>query len=382
LWTRRHLDILLSLLRAFTALLLLLFGVASAAGISAQETALNPNGLAYELNPDSQGILWVSDYTAGEIWSFDATSGAHTAYQVGGGPHDAHSDGAGSVWWADFDRNQLGRLSTSTREATVWVIPGDLGLYSTAIDSSGDVWASHYYAPLIYKLDPDTNQLCTFEVPDLGVAEYLYINGEQLWFGDTANARLVRLQDGAFHWWNLPVDSYPRDLELDASGGLWWTDAGKGHLGRLDSGAATITTFTPPTGGTPQMLALSGGKVWTAQQVPGQVLVLDPAAAASQTTVVTTGSQQAAQACSELLPLAPTAVTISSGPASWTGQTYPTALDKAGWKIYDMPETSAPWGIVAAEKIWLVDQGRQVLARLDPSASPSTQIYLPLARKG
>ena len=79
----------------------------------------------------------------------------------------------------------------------------------------------------------------------------------------------------------------------------------------------------------------------------------------------------------ERAQLAPTAVTVTGGPASWTGRSYPTALDKLGWKIYDMPETSAPWGNVT-DRAWLVDQGRHVLARLDPSAQVDYRTYLPM----
>jgi streptogramin lyase len=363
------------------------------ADLQAQETPLSQTGWAYELNLDSQGTLWVSDYGAKEIRSFDTTSGAYTAYPVGGGPSDARGDGAGSVWWADFDSNRLSRLSTATLVVTIWEIPDSSSLYSTAIDSDGDVWVSESNGPFVYKLDPDTNQLCTYALPDSGVTDYLYVNGKQLWFGDAVNARIVRLQDGTFDWWNLPAGSYPHDLELDANGRTWWTDMYKGYLGRLDSGAATITTFTPPAGGTPTMLALSGGKVWYSQQPPtsgavlipaqppSSVVVLDPAAAAGETSPVTAGSQEATPECRELQPLPPSAVTATTGQASWTGQTYPTALEAAGWVIYQMPGNAVPCGISAADQVWLVDQGRRVLARLGSSA-PSVRIYLPLARKG
>jgi streptogramin lyase len=350
------------------------------AALQAQETPLSPTGSAYEINLDSQGTLWVSDWIAGEIWSIEPTSGVTTTYPVGGGPSDARGDGAGSVWWADFTSNQLGRLSTSTNQTTVWEIPGSAGLYSTAIDGSGQVWVSDFFDPFIYRLDPDTNQLCTYALPDSGVTEYLYTNGQQLWFGDIVNLRIVRLQDSTFDWWNLPAGSYPRDLELDGNGGLWWTDANKGYLGRLDSGAATITTFTPPTSivGTPQMLVLSGGKVWYSQQYPSQVVGLDPAAVAGVTAPVTTGSQEVTPACDELLPLDPTDVTPTVGEASWTGGTYSTALDTAAWKIYDMPANSEPWGISATDQLWLVDQGRQVLARFTPPTQTTTYTFLPL----
>jgi streptogramin lyase len=379
----RHLKISLSLILALAALLLPLLSIAGAAGITADETPLNPNGLAYELNIDSPGTLWVSDLGAGEIWSFDTTGVARTAYRVGGRPSDARGDGAGSAWWSDFFSNRLGRLSISTNQATIWEIPGSTGLSNTAIDSSGRVWVSDSDAPLIYRLNPnaDPNQLCTYALPDLGFTKYMVPDGEALWFGDFVNARIVRLQGDSFDWWNLPAGSYPRDLDMDADGGLWWTDRDKGYVGRLDSGAATITTFTPPVSGKPVMLALSGGKIWYSLQLPTRVVELDPAVAASQSMPVTTGSQEAAPDCDELPPLAPTAITATPAQTSWTGQTYPIAVNAPGWRIYDMPAGSTLWGIAATQdKIWLVDQGRRVLARFAPPV-PTSNVYLPLLQR-
>jgi hypothetical protein len=122
------------------------------------------------------------------------------------------------------------------------------------------------------------------------------------------------------------------------------------------------------------MLALFGGKAWYTQQDPAQVGVLDASAAISQTTPVTTGALAAAPVCVPQLPSEPAAVTTSSGQVSWAVQDYAASSRAAGWTIYAMPENSAPWGIRAADRVWLVDQGRQVLARL----SPASKTYLPL----
>jgi sugar lactone lactonase YvrE len=367
-------------LRRLLVLSLALAGVLALAGrawasLWIRETPLSPDGNVYDLNLDSQGTLWISDSGAGEIRSFDPVTGAYTAYLVGGTPSDARSDGAGAVWWADYSNNQLGRLSTSTDQATAWKIPHSLTLYSTALDPSGAVWVSDRWAPSIYRLDPSTNQLCTYALPDQGVSDHLYISGQQLWFGDATNARLVRLQGGTFDWWNLPAGSYPRAIRMAANGQLWWTDPGLSYVGLLDTGQAKITTFTPPTSGEPQMLALFGGKLWYSQQEPGQVVALDPTVAVSETMAVTTGTIAATPACGELLPLDPSTVATSTGQATWTGQDYPTTLDEGGWTIYAMPENSAPWGIAATDRVWLVDQGRQVLASL----SPVRPVFLPLA---
>jgi streptogramin lyase len=343
-----------------------------------RETPLSPDGTVYDLNLDSQGTLWISDWGAGEIRSFDPATGAYTAYAVGGSPSDARSDGAGAVWWADYFNNQLGRLSTSTDEATAWQIPNSTTLYSTALDPSGAVWVSDRWASSLYKLDPGTNQLCTYALPDMGVADHLYADGNRLWFGDAQNARMVRLQGDTFDWWNLPAGSHPRAIRTAGNGQLWWTDPGQSYVGLLDTGQATITTFAPPVSGQPQMLAEFDGKLWYSQQDPGQVVVLDPAVAVNETITATTGTLAVAPACGELQPLDPVTVATTSGEASWTGQCFATTLDEGGWTVYEMPQDSAPWGIAATDSVWLVDQYRQVLAAL----TPTTEVYLPLLQRG
>jgi streptogramin lyase len=125
------------------------------------------------------------------------------------------------------------------------------------------------------------------------------------------------------------------------------------------------------------MLALFDGKLWYSQQEPGQVVVLDPTLAVGETITVTTGTLAATPACSELLPLDPSMVATATGQASWTGQDYPTTLDEGGWTVYEMPENSAPWGVSATDKVWVVDQHRQVLATF----TPTTEVYLPLVQR-
>jgi len=53
------------------------------AALPAQELPLKPNGYAYEVNPDSNGILWVSDWydgKAGEIRGINPLDGSYTVF--------------------------------------------------------------------------------------------------------------------------------------------------------------------------------------------------------------------------------------------------------------------------------------------------------------
>jgi streptogramin lyase len=239
------------------------------AGLWIRETPLSPDGTAYDLNLDSQGTLWISDWGAGEIRSFDPSSGAYTSYLVGGSPSDARSDGAGAVWWADY-HDQVARLSTSTNEATAWKIPNSTTLYSTALDPTGAVWVSDRWASSLHRLDPGTNQLCTYALPDMGVADHLYMHGDELWFGDTHNARMVRLRGATFDWWNLPAGSQPRAMEMAGNGQLWWTDPGQSYVGLLDTGQAKTTADACAVRRQAVVLAARAGPGGGARSNPGR----------------------------------------------------------------------------------------------------------------
>ena len=66
--------------------LVLIFGstLPAAADLLVQEADLNPDGTAYEVNPDQQGGLWISDYWAGEVWYVNLliTPTTYTAYST------------------------------------------------------------------------------------------------------------------------------------------------------------------------------------------------------------------------------------------------------------------------------------------------------------
>ncbi len=356
---------------------LLVLRESAQAALLAQETSLTASVTPTDLNIDSQNVLWVSDADAGQIRSVNPSGGAYTIYTVGGSPSDARSDGAGTVWWADFNSNQLSRLTTANNVTTTWEISGSSGLWGTALAPNGEVWASDGNDPYLYRLNPTSNQLCQYTFPSSGVGEYLISEQTRIWIGDSFNGRIVRLEGTTFTWWNLPVGSQPRDLALDGSGRVWWTDVSKGYVGRLNPAANQIITYTPPTTGVPEMLTLANGKVWYTQQNPSRIVELDPATASGITATVTISSSSANPSCNTVLPQPPAAVTPITGHATWNGNIYSTLMSQAGWSIYCMPVGAVPYGIVSTPEVWLVDQGRQLLAKVVPSLS----FYLPVIIK-
>lgn len=339
-----------------------------------QEMDLNPAGEAYELNLDSQGMLWISDYGAGEIWRINPPTGNYTIFEVGGSPSDARSDGAGLVWWVDFNSNQLGRLSVADGEASIWEIPGTTSLYGTGLGADGNIWVTDASGPYLYRLAPASSTLCTYTLPLDGLSSYLVVAGSQIWLGDWLNSQIDRLDTAseAFTWWELPAGSYPAGMALDGNGNLWWADYDLGELARLEPGANRLITYTQSVVVHPVMISLAGEQVWYTDQSQS-VGMLDPHLDPGTVITVPLNSEPAVPACTPQIPPTTNTVTVTIGQVTWSAATYTTLLDQNGWQVFQLPAGSSPWGIAAEDSVWIVDTGRQVLARIGEH-----RVYLPL----
>lgn len=346
------------------------------AGLSAQETPLDPAGAAYEVNPDSQGILWVSDSAAGEIRRVDPSDGGYTIYHVGGLPSDARSDGAGMLWWADTASGKVGRLTTADGKASLWTIPGSSGVYGTALDGSGRLWVTDNSLSFLYRLSLSASEVCTYTLPMIAASDYLVAAGSQVWLEDRVNGQIGRLNvnTSTFTWWSLPSGSRPTGLALDGQGNLWWADPLQGELARLAPGSNRVTRYTQSAVQNPTMLALSDGRVWYTDQT--RVGVLDPSLFSGSTLTITPYNQVSPPSCATLAPPSQRTITPATGQAVWASVTYPLLSSRTGWQVFQLPQGATAWGIAALESVWLVDQGRQVLAKL-PKETES-RVYLPL----
>jgi streptogramin lyase len=140
--------------------------IAGASDITAQETDLNPDGEACEVNADAAGNLWISDYGTDQLWRVDPATDATTIYEDMTSAADARMDVSGDVWWTDVDNNKLGRISLSANEVTIWSF-GVEGLpQGLAFDDAGHVWVTDLYYPKFYRFDPASGELCTSSCPN------------------------------------------------------------------------------------------------------------------------------------------------------------------------------------------------------------------------
>jgi streptogramin lyase len=358
---------------------------ASADLTSSHETALNPSGKAFEVNPDAGGNLWISDYFAQEIWQLDPGTNVYTIYQGMHGASDARRDGKGDVWWTNYIDNHLGRISLNTSQVTTWTLPGAGIPLGTAVDDSGNIWVTDSFEPLVHRFEPDTRQLCTYLVPDAGISDYIVAHGGYIWLGDWWLSRLLRLDPTTdeFTIWELPEGAFPEGVAVDESGHVWAADSELSVLVELQPEINRLTTHMLPAGIWPEMLVPHKGLVWYTEDYSGTVGVLDPATANGTTTTVTSTTESVTPACNNLGPGTSAPLVTSTGSASWASTALTTVLDSDGWTIYALEQGSSPWGIaVVQDDLFVVDEGRQKLLRLSVKGTEEKhRLYLPLVLK-
>jgi streptogramin lyase len=164
-------------------------------------------------------------------------------------------------------------------------------------------------------------------------------------------------------------------MAVDGQGNLWYADDGLNAISMLNPNSNQGKSYSVPLGDSLNMLAIQSGMLWYTEQDLASVGRLDPLSAAYTEFTASVVSQTLNPSCITASSTSGT-LTVESGVLSWTDASYPTLLNNGGWRIYQMPPDSVPWGITVLGTSYMVDQGRQVLSRFS-----TPQIYLPIALK-
>jgi streptogramin lyase len=340
--------------------------MAQAGNLKVEEANLTPGGEVYEVNPDAQGDLYISDSGAGEIWQVDP-GGAYTVYEVAWPVVDAKADSAGDIWFTDAAAT-FGRIAAGGYTLTTWTLAGAQNLGGLAFDSAGHVWLSQSFGSDIYRFDPTTTEVCTYTVG--APSDYIVYRDEALWLGNWGSDRIYQLDLVANQvtWWQLVGgNARPVGMAMDEEGALWWTDTSLGVLARLEPLSNRMTTYALPTGTKPQMIAIRPEGIWYTENGLGTVGVMDPSVTTGVSTTLATTTSPTTADCDGLGVGVEASITTRTGNLAWAEESLPPIVDANGWKVYQPAIDSSPYGIAASGGyLWATDQGRQKLLRLYP----------------
>jgi streptogramin lyase len=346
--------------------------IARADTIPTQETSLAAGGTVYEVNRGGETYVYVSDSGAGEIWVVTAATGAYTRYTGLAGATDARPESDGDVWWTDSG-TKFGRVNAGAGTVTRWNLldldpQGTYDLGGLALDANGVLWMTESFGSTskLWQFTPGSAQLCYYGISGGTVSQYVAQRDGALWFANWSNDRLVRFSPGnnQLNYWKMPA-GFMEGLALDAAGNVWAADSSAGDLYRYEPGANRLTTYGLPSGTTPHVVAPSDAGIWYSEG-SGTVGYLDPTLATGSASTPAAGFQNVnAPTCVSFGSGATTAVSKSTGNLAWTASSWTTVAAPAGWQLYDLPDSSTPYGIApSAGYVWVGDQGRQKLIRL------------------
>lgn len=404
------------LLAISLSLVLFTILVVSAASISFEEadiSGLGGVGDLYEVNPDSNGNLYLSHEGASRIHLIDPMNDTQTIYFVFENALDAKPDSSGNIWWTS-GTNEFGVIDTSgdPKTKTVWEI-GDwvneegTQLWGLEFDADGYVWISEWIGASsnLYRFDPsaelgETN-LCTYTVSGGSFSSYyLIIDDETIWGANWEQQRVYRFTPSSLTglWWQIPDgEAVPRGITLDGEGDFWWADHVLGNISELDPGTDTMTVYDLPEGSQPWMLAVNGGEIWYSEYpeitgtmgVTGTLGKLDPSQASGTTTQLTSGVTSLTQVCGRIDPIeSDITVSVFQLSLTWAPASAEPLVEGNGLTVYQLPASSHPYGITVSNGfVWVTDKGdpnnanpvlrRNATLMRFPVSSP-TSVYLPL----
>jgi streptogramin lyase len=353
--------------------------------LDGDSTPLNPQGKVYEVNPDADGKLWISDLNAGELRGLDPLSDSFTIYPLGMQVSDARQAADDTVWWANYE-DSFGSLDLEMNAVSLWRVTGAQKLSATALDEAGLLWLNDVEGQNLYRFDPQGLELCAYQLPEeMGPSDYLLAASGQVWSADRKQPRLLRLtfgmeDTGNLTTWDLPAGSYPVGLARDQQGRLLWADEGLGALGSLDPADGTLRIYPLQTGFKPEMLAAVGSQIWFSEHIldltGGRIGLLDPSQAVfNETSLQELDLGTVTPNCTEIVSESTTIVEPQEQMATWSTRNYMPVQVAPGLTAYRLPEGGLPWGIAAGgEQVWVAVQGLQFLLRLERG---NAEVYLP-----
>ena len=85
----------------------------------------------------------------------------------GQGTRRVWSDSQGVLWTSQWNAGQVGRYDPATGEWTEWRLPGDAPqVYAVFVDEADDIWLSDFQANALVRFDPGTETFAVVPLPD------------------------------------------------------------------------------------------------------------------------------------------------------------------------------------------------------------------------
>jgi virginiamycin B lyase len=156
----------------------------------------------YGITATPAGDIYYASLAGNHIARVDRTTGQATVIEPptpNQGARRVWSDSQGRIWVSEWSAGQLGLYDPATQQWKEWKLPGRMPqTYAVYVDERDIVWVSDWGADVILSFDPRTEQFTPYPMSEKGadVRQILGRAGE-VWLPESATSRLMVIRTGA-----------------------------------------------------------------------------------------------------------------------------------------------------------------------------------------
>ncbi len=244
---------------ALVAVLALVTGVATVAGVAAQDPSAPP-----------------ASVPVFELVEFEVPSGSH--------PHDVAPAVDGGVWYTGQGNGTLGLVDPATGAVTEIPLGDGSRPHGVIVGPDHAAWITDGGLDAIVRVDPVSHAVDVFPLPDdrrgANLNTATFDGAGTLWFtGQSGVYGRLDPATGVVEVFDAPGGRGPYGLTTTPSGEVWYASLAGSHIARIDSATGQATRFDPPTPdqGARRVWSDSAGRLWVAEWDAGQLGMYDPA---------------------------------------------------------------------------------------------------------
>jgi virginiamycin B lyase len=155
---------------------------------------------AYGLEPDAEGNMWFTKQTTNQIGKVDWKTLKVTYYTPPNSKKLEHPyprrlaiDSNGIVWVGEYTAGQIDRFDPKTETFKEYMLPGfSPSPYAMGIDSQNNVWYSSFDQDVLGRLDQKTDKITLFPFPhpENTIREFFRDPQGRMWYGTPSNNKV------------------------------------------------------------------------------------------------------------------------------------------------------------------------------------------------
>ncbi len=212
-----------------------------------------------------------------------------SALTLGSRPHDPMAAADGSVWWSGQFASKLGRVDPRTNDVKEFSLPDKSGPHGLIEDRQGNVWYTGIQKHVVGKLDPKTGQVQEFPVQKVlaearGPHTPTFDQKGNLWFTlQSGHVGRIVPSTGEMKISAAPSNkpgapTYPYGIRVNSQGVPWYVDFRGNRIASVDPVTMVIKEITLPNADSrPRRIGItSDDAVWWTDYTRGMIGRYDP----------------------------------------------------------------------------------------------------------